>query len=50
MIEDSATNVGDAARGTSALNGEIQKIQEDMGISEDVAVQMKEQCSRFENA
>lgn len=50
VIEDSATNVGDAARGTSALNGEIQKIQEDMGISEDVAVQMKEQCSRFENA
>lgn len=49
VIEDSAANVEDAARGTTALNGEIQKIQEDMDISEDVALQMKNQCDRFEN-
>lgn len=50
VVEDSAINVEDAAKGTTALSGEIQKIQQDMDISEDVAVQMKKQCDRFENA
>lgn len=50
VIEDSAANVEDAAKGTTALNGEIEKIQGDMTISEDVAAKMKEQCGRFENA
>lgn len=50
VIEDSAANVEDAAKGTTALNGEIEKIQDDMTISEDVAAKMKGQCARFENA
>ena len=50
VIEDSAENVEDAAKGTTALNGEIEKIQNDMTISEDVAMKMKDQCGRFENA
>ncbi len=50
VIEDSAGNVEDAARGTNALNEEIQKIQDDMSISESVALQMKNQCDRFESA
>ncbi|MCD7826443.1 MAG: methyl-accepting chemotaxis protein [Clostridiaceae bacterium] len=50
VIEDSAIGVEDAAKGSSALAQEIQKIQQDMDISKDVALQMKDQCDRFENA
>jgi len=50
VIEDSALGVDSAAKGTVALSSEIQKIQKDMDISEDVALQMKNQCERFENA
>lgn len=50
VIEDSALGVDSAAKGTVALSTEIQKIQKDMDISEDVALQMKNQCERFENA
>ncbi len=49
VIEDSAVNVEDAAKGTVVLNEEIEKIQKDMNISEEVALQMKTQCERFEN-
>ena len=49
-ISHGSNNLEEAARGTTALNEEIQKIQKDMDISEDVAVQMKNQCDRFENA
>lgn len=50
VIEDSALGVDNAAKGTVALSTEIQKIQKDMDISEDVALQMKNQCECFENA
>lgn len=50
VIEDSADSVDDAAKRTATLSGEIQKIQGDMDVSADVAVQMKNQCERFENA
>lgn len=50
VIESSAISVENAAKGTVELSAEIQKIQKDMGISEEVALQMKNQCERFENA
>jgi methyl-accepting chemotaxis protein len=50
VVEESAVNVEHAAKGTTALSDEIQKIQQDMDISEDVAAHMKSQCGRFENA
>ncbi|MDD7403178.1 MAG: methyl-accepting chemotaxis protein [Butyribacter sp.] len=50
VIESSAMSVEDAAKETVALTAEIQKIQKDMDISEEVALQMKDQCERFENA
>ena len=50
VVEDSAMSVDSAAKGTVELTAEIQKIQKDMDISEEVALQMKNQCERFENA
>ena len=50
VVEDSAMSVDSAAKGTVELTAEIQKIQKEMDISEEVAVQMKKQCERFENA
>lgn len=50
VVEDSAMGVDSAAKGTIELTTAIQKIQKDMDISEDVAIQMKKQCERFENA
>ncbi len=50
VVEDSAISVENAAKGTTALAQEIERIQKDMDISEDVAQQMKNQCGRFENA
>ena len=50
VVEDSAMSVDSAAKGTVELTAEIQKIQKDMDVSEEVALQMKNQCERFENA
>lgn len=50
VVEGSASGVDSAAKDTGALSSEIQKIQNDMDISQDVALQMKNQCERFENA